>query len=81
MVFREGRTKAVGTVVRVVPTDTKNLAKQKDKYNRMSKSSIHYILHISFFPVGAKNRGPKPPNNKPKDDMKVNELADKLSEM
>lgn len=53
MVFREGRTKAVGTVVRVVPTDTKNLAKQKDKYNRMSKSSIHYILHISFFSSGS----------------------------
>ncbi|CAI4223529.1 unnamed protein product [Auanema sp. JU1783] len=52
MVFREGRTKAVGTVVNVIPQATlaQQRAKIKDKTNRPFAK-----------------RGPKPPNGKPKD--------------
>ncbi|KIH62563.1 elongation factor Tu protein, partial [Ancylostoma duodenale] len=52
MVFREGRTKAVGTVVNVIPQATlaQQRAKLKDKTNR----------------TFVKRGGPKPPNGKPK---------------
>lgn len=52
MVFREGRTKAVGTVVNVIPQTSlsQQRAKLKDKTNR----------------TFVKRGGPKPPNGKPK---------------
>ncbi|KAK6754534.1 hypothetical protein RB195_013497 [Necator americanus] len=55
MVFREGRTKAVGTVINVIPQATlaQQRAKLKDKTNR------------TFI-----KRGPKPPNGKPKVEAK-----------
>ncbi|EPB68483.1 elongation factor Tu protein [Ancylostoma ceylanicum] len=56
MVFREGRTKAVGTVVNVIPQATlaQQRAKLKDKTNR----------------TFVKRGGPKPPNGKPKVEAK-----------
>ncbi|RCN40370.1 elongation factor Tu GTP binding domain protein [Ancylostoma caninum] len=56
MVFREGRTKAVGTVVNVIPQATlaQQRAKLKDKTNR----------------TFVKRGGPKPPNGKPKAEVK-----------
>ncbi|CAJ0591253.1 unnamed protein product [Cylicocyclus nassatus] len=56
MVFREGRTKAVGTVVNVIPQSSlaQQRAKLKDKTNR----------------TFVKRGGPKPPNGKPKLEVK-----------
>uniref|UniRef100_A0A158P6L3 Tr-type G domain-containing protein n=1 Tax=Angiostrongylus cantonensis TaxID=6313 RepID=A0A158P6L3_ANGCA len=55
MVFREGRTKAVGTVVNVIPQATlaQQRAKLKDKTNRTCMFLV-------------KRGGPKPPNSKSK---------------
>ncbi|KAK6040307.1 elongation factor Tu protein [Cooperia oncophora] len=54
MVFREGRTKAVGTVVNVIPQAT--LAQQRSKFK--DKTNRTFV----------KRGGPKPPNGKPKVD-------------
>nr|CDJ96435.1 Protein synthesis factor and Translation elongation factor EFTu EF1A domain containing protein [Haemonchus contortus] len=52
MVFREGRTKAVGTVVNVIPQTT--LSQQRSKFK--DKTNRTFV----------KRGGPKPPNGKPK---------------
>ncbi|PIO76311.1 hypothetical protein TELCIR_01620 [Teladorsagia circumcincta] len=52
MVFREGRTKAVGTVVNVIPQAT--LSQQRSKFK--DKTNRTFV----------KRGGPKPPNGKPK---------------
>ncbi|EFP00256.1 CRE-CGP-1 protein [Caenorhabditis remanei] len=69
MVFREGRTKAVGTVLSVVPQESlaQQRAKQKEGRNK------HY---------GKKTNGPKPPNGKPKVEKQLESLSiDKIAEV
>ncbi|CAD6195887.1 unnamed protein product [Caenorhabditis auriculariae] len=56
MVFREGRTKAVGTVLSVVPQES--LAQQRAKGKDRNVKNL------------TKRGGPKPPNGKPKKDSK-----------
>ncbi|CAB3397638.1 unnamed protein product [Caenorhabditis bovis] len=55
MVFREGRTKAVGQVVSVVPQETLAQQRAKGKEHRQGKQYT--------------KKGPKPPNGKPKKDV------------
>uniref|UniRef100_A0A1I7XG25 Tr-type G domain-containing protein n=1 Tax=Heterorhabditis bacteriophora TaxID=37862 RepID=A0A1I7XG25_HETBA len=64
MVFREGRTKAVGTVVHVIPQAT--LAQQRAKFKE--RSNRIYV-----------KQGPKPPNGKSKKDPKIDRVKPTLS--
>ncbi|CCD71977.1 GTP-binding protein cgp-1 [Caenorhabditis elegans] len=64
MVFREGRTKAVGTVSSVVPQESLAQQRAKQKDGRQKQ-------------YGKKSMGPKPPNGKPKE--KIEKKLDALS--
>ncbi|CAI2354295.1 unnamed protein product [Caenorhabditis sp. 36 PRJEB53466] len=61
MVFREGRTKAVGTVLSVVPQESLAQQRAKQKEGR----------HKNF----GKKSGPKPPNGKPKVEKQLEALS------